>query len=203
MVQLAITVGFIALFVYQPDVKLYSRQHPEMWWIAFAMTFVLLIVLACCNDFRRRHPLNIILLGLFTICEGFMLGAVSSLYQSEDVLIAVGICTGVCLALTIFAMQTKWDFTACGGILFVCVIVLFIFGIVAICIPGKVIHLIYASLGALLFSVYLVFDTQLMMGGKHKYSISPEEYIFAALNLYLDIINIFLYILAIVGGSRN
>ena len=100
-------------------------------------------------------------------------------------------------------MQTKWDFTACGGILFVCAIILLIFGIVAICIPGRTVHLIYASLGALLFSVYLVFDTQLMLGGKHKYSISPEEYIFAALNLYLDIINIFLYILAIVGGSRN
>lgn len=123
--------------------------------------------------------------------------------QSEDVLIAAGICTAVCLALTIFAMQTKWDFTACGGILFVCVIVLFLFGILAICMQNKVVNLIYASLGALIFSVYLVFDTQLMLGGKHKYSISPEEYIFAALNLYLDIINIFLYILAIVGGSRN
>ena len=100
-------------------------------------------------------------------------------------------------------MQTKWDFTACGGILFVCVIVLFLFGILAICMQNKVVNLIYASLGALIFSVYLVFDTQLMLGGKHKYSISPEEYIFAALNLYLDIINIFLYILAIVGGSRN
>lgn len=103
----------------------------------------------------------------------------------------------------LFAMQTKWDFTAMGGILFSCCIVLFIFGIIAICMPGKVISLVYASLGALLFSVYLVFDTQIMLGGKHKYSISPEEYIFAALNLYLDIVNIFLYILAIVGGSRN
>ena len=100
-------------------------------------------------------------------------------------------------------MQTKWDFTACGGILFVCVIVLFLFGILAICMQNKVVNLVYVLLGALIFSVYLVFDTQLMLGGKHKYSISPEEYIFAALNLYLDIINIFLYILAIVGGSRN
>lgn len=81
MAQLAVTVGFIALFVYNKDVKLYSQTHPEMWWIAFVMTFVLLIVLACCNDFRRRWPLNIILLGLFTLCEGFMLGAVSSLYN--------------------------------------------------------------------------------------------------------------------------
>ena len=50
---------------------------------------------------------------------------------------------------------------------------------------------------------YIVFDTQLMMGGQHKYSISPEEYIFAALNLYLDIINLFLFILSIIGHSRN
>jgi protein lifeguard len=40
-------------------------------------------------------------------------------------------------------------------------------------------------------------------GGKHKYSISPEEYIFAALNLYLDIVNIFIYILTIMGASRD
>lgn len=53
------------------------------------------------------------------------------------------------------------------------------------------------------FTRYLVYDTQLMMGGKHKYSISPEEYIFAALNLYLDIVNIFLYILTIIGASRS
>ena len=64
-------------------------------------------------------------------------------------------------------------------------------------------NLLYASLGALVFSLYLVFDTQLMLGGSHKYSISPEEYIFAALNLYLDIVNIFIYILAIVGGSNR
>lgn len=63
--------------------------------------------------------------------------------------------------------------------------------------------LVYASIGALIFSLYLVYDTQLMMGGKHKYSISPEEYIFAALNLYLDIINIFLYILTIIGAARD
>ena len=42
-----------------------------------------------------------------------------------------------------------------------------------------------------------------MLGGKHKYSLSPEEYIFAALNLYLDIINIFMYLLGIIGSSRS
>ena len=61
----------------------------------------------------------------------------------------------------------------------------------------------YASLGAFIFSMYIVYDTQLMMGGKHKYSLSPEEYIFAALNIYLDIVNLFIYILLIFTGGRN
>lgn len=57
--------------------------------------------------------------------------------------------------------------------------------------------------GAFVFSLYLIYDTQLMMGGKHKYALDPEEYIFAALNIYLDVINLFMYILMIVGGSRS
>jgi len=203
MVQLAITVGFIALFLYIPSVKQFTAGNPWVLWVALAMTFVLLIVLACCNDFRRRWPLNIILLLLFTLCEGFLLGAISTAYRTDDVLIAVGICAVVCLGLTIFAFQTKWDFTACGGIMFVGILVLLIFGLLAIIIQNKILDLVYASLGALVFSCYIVFDTQMMLGGKHKYSISPEEYIFAALNLYLDIVNLFLYILAIVGGSRR
>ena len=61
----------------------------------------------------------------------------------------------------------------------------------------------YGTVGALVFSLYLVYDTQLMFGGKHKYALSPEEYIFAALNIYLDVVQLFMYILMIVGGSRS
>ena len=61
----------------------------------------------------------------------------------------------------------------------------------------------YGSAGALVFSLYIVYDTQLMMGGNRKYSLDPEEYIFAALNIYLDVINLFMYILMIVGGSTS
>ena len=47
----------------------------------------------------------------------------------------------------------------------------------------------------------MAFDTQLIMGGK-KYEISPEDYVFAAMMLYVDIIYIFLYLLALFGGSN-
>ena len=61
----------------------------------------------------------------------------------------------------------------------------------------------YGCAGALIFSLYIVYDTQLMMGGKHKYALDPEEYIFAALNIYLDVVNLFMYILMIIGGSSD
>ncbi|XP_059173594.1 protein lifeguard 1-like [Physella acuta] len=202
-VQIGITAALIALFVYVDPVKEYSRDNPWMWILAFVMTFVIIIVLACCPDFRRRSPINMILLMTFTGCEGILLGAVSSHYEKDEVLMAVGITAVVSIALTVFAFQTKWDFTMMGGLLFVFVIVLFCFGLLCAIIQSRWLSLVYSSIGALLFSAYLVFDTQLMLGGKHKYSLSPEEYIFAALNLYLDIVNLFLFILSIIGSSRD
>ena len=83
-------------------------------------------------------------------------------------------------------------------------IVFVLCGLIATFFPStRTIRLVYCAIGAIIFSVYIVYDTQLMIGGKHKYFLSPEEYIFASLNLYLDIINLFMYILSIIGNSRN
>ena len=117
-------------------------------------------------------------------------------------MIAVGICAGICLGLTLFAFQTKYDFTYCTGILFVLIWCLIVFGILATIWPSEIVSTTYSVLGAAIFSVYLVVDTQLIMGGNKKYSISPEEYVFAALNLYLDIMNLFILILSLVGRGR-
>ncbi|KAG8286922.1 hypothetical protein J6590_049011 [Homalodisca vitripennis] len=131
------------------------------------------------------------------------LGATMEVLFCTGVFYAALITFVVTVALTIFAFQTKIDFTAIGGILFVAVVILMVFGIICLFFPGKTMILVYSSLGALLFSVYIVYDTQMMMGGDHKYSISPEEYVFASLNLYMDIVNLFLYILTILGASRD
>lgn len=202
-VQLSITLGFIALFMYHRGTKIWVQKHPEMFWIALGVMIVTLISMACCGSVRRKAPMNFIFLALYTLAQSFLLGVTTANFSSDEVLLAVGITAAVCLGLTLFAFQTKWDFTVMGGVLFVAVIILMLFGIIAIFFPGKTITVVYASAGALLFSIYLIYDTQLMMGGEHKYSISPEEYIFAALNLYLDIINIFMYILTIIGATRD
>lgn len=50
------------------------------------------------------------------------------------------------------------------GVLFVAAIILMVFGLIAMFFPGKTIKLVYASCGALLFCIYLIYDTQMMMG---------------------------------------
>ncbi|KAJ2943573.1 hypothetical protein O0L34_g16682 [Tuta absoluta] len=204
MAQLSITMGFIAWFIFHEGTAQWAQRNRWLFWVALAIVLVMIIVLGCCTEMRRKAPLNFIFLFIFTLAQSFILGVTASIYETKEVLMAVGITAAVCLGLTLFAFQTKWDFTMMGGALVAMMMVLLVFGLIAIIIPrNNIVTLVYAALGAFLFSLYLVYDTQLMMGGKHKYSISPEEYIFAALNLYLDIIQIFQYILMILSASNR
>ncbi|XP_019847072.2 protein lifeguard 1-like isoform X2 [Bactrocera dorsalis] len=199
MVQLLITFGIIAIFIYVDAVK--DWVHHNIWILSISSVVILvtMICMACCESVSRQTPLNFIFLFLFTLAQSFLLGVLVTYYAASEVMLAIGITAAVCLALTLFAFQTKWDFTMCGGILLVAIVVFLIFGIVGIFIPGEVKTVVHSSIGALIFSIYLIYETQLMMGGKHKYAISPEEYIFAALNLYLDILNIFVHIMRLVN----
>jgi hypothetical protein len=47
--------------------------------------------------------------------------------------------------------------------------------------------------------MYLVYDTQLLVGGK-RYELSEEEYVFGALSIYIDVIQIFLFLLQLFGN---
>ena len=58
--------------------------------------------------------------------------------------------------------------------------------------------MVYGCIGVLVFSLFLVYDTQLLVGGR-KYELSEEEYVFAALTIYIDVIQIFLYLLELFG----
>ncbi|XP_078393740.1 protein lifeguard 1-like [Cetorhinus maximus] len=138
---------------------------------------------------------------ILTLSLSYMVGVIASTYSTSSVMIALGSTVAVCFAVILFASQTRFDFTLCYGFLLVSSIVLFMFGFFCIFFYSRIMEIVYGSLGALLFSVFLAADIQLILA-KHRYSLSPEEYIFSALILYLDIINIFLYILMIVGSDR-
>lgn len=201
--QLLVSIGIVCLFVLHKGVNNYVKRNMAMFYTAWIATIVIIIAIACCESARRKSPLNFIMLSLFTLAESYLLGVVSAHYEVNEVLMAMGIVAVLTLAITLFAFQTKIDFTMLSGCLFVAFIVLFCFGILTIFFYSRILRLVYACLGALIFGLYLVMDTQLMMGGQKKYTLSPEEYIFAALNLYIDIVTLFLYILQIIGLAKN
>jgi FtsH-binding integral membrane protein len=61
----------------------------------------------------------------------------------------------------------------------------------------------FSGMGVLLFSFYLVFDVQLILGGKHsRFKFGVDDYVFAALAVYLDIVNLFIRILHLLSKKR-
>jgi FtsH-binding integral membrane protein len=66
-----------------------------------------------------------------------MLASFAAHFDTESVVIAVGICAAVTLVLTLFAFQTKIDFTACGGILLCLLMILMVSGIIMIVVRDK------------------------------------------------------------------
>ena len=104
-------------------------------------------------------------------------------------------------ALILFASQTKVDFTSKGMYLYASLWVLILMGMITPFYSGSG-SLVYSGLGALIFSLFMVYDAQLIFGGKHrKYQFGIDDYVFASLALYLDIVNLFLIILG--GGRRD
>ena len=67
-------ICFILLFLFVS--KKYVTNYDNQWvlWTAVALTFACMIILVCCGDIRKKFPHNIIFLGIFTVCEGVLLG---------------------------------------------------------------------------------------------------------------------------------
>ncbi|KAM9782865.1 glutamate receptor, ionotropic, N-methyl D-aspartate-associated protein 1b (glutamate binding) [Neosynchiropus ocellatus] len=200
--QLTVTLAFVAVFTFVDSVKQFVRVNSWTYFVSYGVFLASVLAISCCGSFRRTHPWNLIALSVLTLSLSYMVGMISSYHDTDTVIMAVGITAVVCFTVVIFSLQTKYDFTSCYGVLFVCLIVLIVFGLLCIFIRDRILHIVYAGLGALLFTCFLAVDTQLLLGNKEM-ALSPEEYVFAALNLYTDIINIFLYILAIIGRARG
>jgi FtsH-binding integral membrane protein len=148
---------------------------------------------------RKSYPTNLLFLAGFTLLEAYAISVITSFYESRIVIEALILTLGIFVALTLFACQTKYDFTSWIPYLFGALWVLIIFGLMAAFFPhGKTIELVYGVVAALIFSGYILVDTQLVMRHYHV-----EEEIAAAISLYLDIINLFLAILRILNSQQN
>jgi len=213
--QLTITTAFIAVFCFTPPIKNFycagyrtdadgnercvaiTENGLIIYIVSYVVFFVTYLTIACCQSVRRTFPGNLIAMAIFTLSLSLWVSSIAIYHDANWVLMAIGITALLCLGLTLFSFQTKWDFTGMGIYLFAGSWILFLFGITAVIFFAKswpILHTVYSALMAILFSFFLIYDTQQLIGGK-KYAISPEEHIFAAIQLYIDVVYIFLAIL--------
>lgn len=189
-VQLLVTVIIGAVCSLVEPVKVFIHQNDWMVLVAFVLSFVTLIALFA---LRRESPTNLILLAVFTIVQAYTVGVIVSFYEQRIVLQAVLLTFTVVAGITLFTFNTKKDFSFLGYGLFAGLCVLLVGGILQLFVQSSALELLISIAGALLFSLFIIYDTQQMMT-----TLSPEEYILATINLYLDIVNLFIYILRIL-----
>ncbi|KAL7740619.1 hypothetical protein ACLKA6_009501 [Drosophila palustris] len=196
--QLAMTACIACIFVYVESAREWLYEHIWIVWIAMGLYMILSLVLFCFLAVARKVPINYILLILCTLCMSLMVSVACMSYDPMQILSAVGITVAVCLSLALFAAFAPWDFTGCGPFLCILMIVLVLLGVVNIFVRNRTLTWIIVCVGILLFSMYLVYDIQMMVGG-HKNEYSEEDYIIAALCIYIDVIQMFLFILMLLG----
>jgi modulator of FtsH protease len=167
-------------------------QHPI---ITFLCAMVPLFLM---QSQAKVFPRNIALTLLFTFVMG--------VYISPFILMAgsaaaeeAGLMTFVAFgALSGYAAVSRRDFSAWGGFFIVGVVVLFLAMIMNMFVQSVGAALWISAGVVVVFSGLLVFDTwRLLRSGQY----GPDDYVLAAVNIYLDLFNIFVAVLSLISGG--
>ncbi|KAJ3656879.1 hypothetical protein Zmor_015924 [Zophobas morio] len=209
-VQLFFTFLVVLLITFVWALRVFVFQYFLILLIlGTVIVLITMIALVCCVNLRRSFPTNFILLGLLTVGMTIMIAPSVALTHPLVILAATGTTAGVCILVSIFACQTSWDVTGCGMCFCILTLVLLLYGIVItiLALAGinlPILHIVYSALAVLIFCLWLMYDTQMIMGGR-RIELSPEEYIFGALTLYVDVIVIFINLMSLynqcLGGE--
>jgi FtsH-binding integral membrane protein len=170
-------------------------QHP---FIMFILMFGTLLV---AQRSYRSFPANIGLMYLFNLIMGVWIAPILLFYAKAQPgsLVQAGILTAAAVGtLTLYAFVSRRDFSAWGSFFFVGLVVLVLASVLNIFLHSDTVQTVIAGVGVLVFSGLLVVDTWRI---RNQYA--PDQYVPAALNLYLDILNLFLFILQLFGGGRR
>ncbi|NWY02651.1 LFG4 protein, partial [Nothoprocta ornata] len=194
-VQVLLTTVTSAVFLYWTGLQAFVHERPSLLLISAFGSLATILALAF---YRHQHPINLYLLFGFTLLEALSVAVTVSFYDVSIVFQAFILTTAVFLGLTAYTLQSKRDFSKFGAGLFACLWILIISGFLRLFFHSESVELVFAAAGALLFSGFIIYDTHLLMQ-----RLSPEEYILASINLYLDIISLFLNLLRVLDSINK
>ena len=147
---------------------------------------------------------------VYSICTGAMLSAVIAVY-AKAVIARAFLTTALMFAfMSVYAMTTKRDLSRMGNILVMAIIGMLVASLVNLFLRSEAIYYALSYVGVAVFCGLTAWDTQkiIRLNDEYGYGIDEETFvklsIICALQLYLDFINIFLYLLRIFGrGNRS
>jgi FtsH-binding integral membrane protein len=194
-VSVLVTVFGASFGLSQPALMQMVAQHPFLTFIAVIAPMLM------ATRTRQQFPANIGFVLLFTFIEGIWISPILYIYgRSQPGLIteAAGLTLGAFAVLTIYAYTTRSDWSARGSFFVVGLFVLIATMLINFFFGNRTADLWLASATVLVFSGLLIFDTWRL---RNVYG--PDDYVGAAVNIYLDLLNMFLALLRILGGRRN
>jgi len=190
-------------YIYRKDIINIITHNPVVIIIPLIVFVISSIALACCSRDSKKCLYS--MFGLFTISSACVVSISILPYSPLIVLQAV---TGTTVAVSSINMYAFWcsqnnvDFISWSKALAFASLSIIPILILQIFLPSNSPFQVIVSIFImLLFSVYLIYDLNQLYNGNNEFIF--EEPILAAVNIYLDIINIFLYMLQILSVCGN
>ncbi|XP_074557875.1 BI1-like protein [Curcuma longa] len=197
--QILLTTAVSAATVLHPPINSALSASPGL---ALALAILPLVLLLPLYHYRQKHPLNLAFLGLFTVCLSLSIGVACANTEGKIVLEALILTSAVVSSLTgytFWASRKGKDFSYIGPFLFSGLVILLVTSTIQIFFPlGTTSSAVIGGFGALVFSGFIIYDTEDLIK-RYTY----DEYIWASVNLYLDILNLFITILNMLKRSDN
>ncbi|HEY9226158.1 MAG TPA: Bax inhibitor-1/YccA family protein [Gemmatimonadaceae bacterium] len=195
--SIIVTILGSAFAFTQPGLMEAVVRHP------FITFFAMFIPLIMAQRAARDYPKNLILTFLFTFIEGIYIAPFLAIAETRApgvVSQAAMLTLGAFSVLTLYAVMSKRDFSAWGSFFMVGLVVLLIAILINAFVGSATGGLWIASVGVMIFAGLLVFDTwRIVRSGQY----GQDDYVLAAVSIYLDLLNMFLFILSLLGGSRD
>ncbi|GER37449.1 bax inhibitor-1 family protein [Striga asiatica] len=189
--QILMTTAISAATVLYAPINDLLRGNSGLLLFLIFTPFILLWPL---HVYQQKHPLNFVFLGLFTASLSLTVGVSCANTEGRIVLEALILTSAVVSALTAYtfwAAKKGKDFSFMGPLLFTSLFVLVLTGFIQVFFPfGSTSVAIYSAIGAIIFSGYIVYDTDNLIK-----RFTYDQYIWASVTLYLDVLNLFLTIL--------
>lgn len=147
---------------------------------------------------------GLLLFFVYAAALGVTVGVVSSLYTVESVVTSFFGASAMFGGAAIYGAVTKRNLNSIGGFLFMGMIGILVASLVNFVLGSSAIGWVIALIGVVIFTLYTAYDVQRISYGDYAVALGSTEKasIFGAVHLYVDFINIFLFLLRIFGSRR-